>query len=124
MAYILVVEDNEDNMDLVFAFLEDSFSLKGCDNGYDVISLFENDPQYVPDLILCDISLPGMDGVDLLQVIRNNKSWSHVPVVALTSHAMKGDREKFLEAGFDEYIAKPIIDEKMLYGPINKLLGR
>ncbi len=121
---ILVIEDNEDNMDLVFAFLEDQYHLKGCYDGYEALSLFESDPAYVPDLILCDISLPGLDGVEFIRVIRKHIPWSGVPVVALTSHAMKGDREKFLALGFDDYIAKPIMDEQELCDPINSLLKR
>lgn len=82
----------------------------------------EKDSSYVPQIILCDISLPGMDGVELLQIIRAHEPWSTVPVVAFTSHAMKGDREKFMGAGFDDYIAKPIMDEQMLCGPVERLL--
>jgi len=124
MTDILVIEDNEDNMDLVFAFLEDQYNLKSCFDGYQALALFEDESSYVPDLILCDISLPGMDGVELIKFIRNHKPWSKVPVVALTSHAMKGDKEKFLAAGFDDYISKPIMDEQMLSEPINSLLKR
>jgi len=124
MTSILIVEDNEDNMDLVFAFLEDQYDLKSCFDGYETLALFENEPSYVPDLILCDISLPGMDGVELIRFIRKHKLWEEVPVIALTSHAMKGDREKFLAADFDGYIAKPIMDEKMLCDPIINLLKR
>ncbi len=124
MATILIIEDNEDNRDLVFAFLEDQYDLQACSDGYETIALFESDPSYVPDLILCDISLPGMDGIELLRVIRDYQPWATIPVIALTSHAMKGDKDKFIDAGFDDYIAKPIMDEQFLYEPINNLLKR
>ncbi len=124
MVDILVIEDNEDNMDLVYAFLEDKYTLKSCYDSYEVLALFEKDPAYKPDVILCDISLPGMDGVELVRVIHKHKHWEGVPVIALTSHAMKGDKEKFLNAGFDAYIPKPIMDEDMLFEPINHVLKR
>ena len=124
MADILIVEDNEDNRDLVYAFLEDQYTLKSCLDGYETVALFENEPEYVPDLILCDISLPGMDGVELMRVIRKHGAWTKIPLIALTSHAMKGDREKFLAEGFDDYISKPIMEEEMLSDPINRLLAQ
>jgi len=124
MVDVLVIEDNEDNMDLVYAFLEDIYNLKGCYDSYEVMALFESDPSYKPDVILCDISLPGMDGVELVRVIHQHQQWKGVPVIALTSHAMKGDREKFMAAGFDDYIPKPIMGEEMLCEPINRLLKR
>lgn len=66
----------------------------------------------VYDLILMDIALPQMDGVEVTKIIKSMPRYKNVPVIALTAYAMKGDRERFLEAGFEDYIAKPIeIDE-------------
>lgn len=75
-----------------------------------------------PDLILMDISLPNMDGTELLKNIRADKNLKDVPVIALTAHAMPGDRERFLRQGFDEYLSKPIIDDLLLIEMIERLL--
>ncbi len=75
-----------------------------------------------PDLILLDISLPGMDGVEVLSRIRADERLRDLPVIALTAHAMAGEREKYLGAGFDDYIAKPIVDERVLLGAIARCL--
>ena len=77
----------------------------------------------IPDLVLLDISLPGMDGAEVLQWVRSQESLSSLPVIALTAHAMSGDREKYLEMGFDEYVTKPIVDEEVLMGAIERLLA-
>lgn len=76
-----------------------------------------------PDLVLLDISLPGMDGTEVLQSIRANVELRQLPIIALTAHAMAGDREKFLAAGFDDYVTKPIVDETQLFGAIKRLIG-
>ena len=105
MARILIVEDSPDNMKLFRTIL----ALKG----HDVIGLsggeglLEAVEQHSPELVLMDIQLPGKDGITLLKEIRKSP-WSRVRVVALTAHAMTGDRERALEAGFDGYITKPI----------------
>ena len=105
MARILIVEDSPDNMKLFRTIL----ALKG----HDVIGLsggeglLEAVEQHSPELVLMDIQLPGKDGLTLLKEIRKSP-WSRVRVVALTAHAMTGDRERALEAGFDGYITKPI----------------
>ena len=77
----------------------------------------------VPDLILLDISLPEMDGTEVLQWIRQDERVQHLPVIALTAHAMAGDREKFLAAGFNDYVTKPIVDEIVLLGTIDRWLN-
>ena len=77
-----------------------------------------------PDLVLLDVSLPEMDGTEVLQRIRANDRLRDLPVIALTAHAMTGDREKFLTSGFDDYVTKPIVDETLLLDAIQKLLSR
>ena len=105
MARILIVEDNPDNMKLFRALL----SLKG----HQVTALLSGDgllealAEQTPDLVLMDIQLPGRDGFALLSEIRASR-FADLRVVALTAHAMSGDREKARDAGFDEYITKPI----------------
>jgi CheY-like chemotaxis protein len=68
----------------------------------------------LPDLILLDISLPGMDGYAVVKEIKVDEKASHIPVIALTAHAMKGDREKIISAGCDDYLSKPIDPKKIL----------
>ncbi len=108
---ILVVEDNPDNMTTIKAVLQNKYSLLEATDGEDGLkkTLAES-----PDLVLLDISLPKMDGFTVVQKIRENKEAGHIPVIALTARAMKGDREKILEAGCNDYIAKPIDPEKVL----------
>ena len=115
-----VIEDNPDNRLLVQALLEDSYEIVEFETGVDAVQgLLEEDP----DLILLDISLPEMDGTEVLQWIREQDALAKTPVVALTAHAMAGDRERFLEAGFDDYLTKPIVDEAVLIETIGRWLG-
>jgi CheY-like chemotaxis protein len=121
MSKILVVEDNHDNMDLVEAFLEDDYELiKAFDGKEGLESAIANKP----DLILLDISLPEMDGTEVIQKIREDDTISSTPVIALTAHAMLGDKEKFLEYGFDDYMSKPIVDDEELIELIEELLNK
>jgi two-component system cell cycle response regulator DivK len=105
MAKILIVEDSPDNMKLFSAILAlKGHEVTGLAGGE---GLLEAIKIRVPDLVLMDIQLPGKDGFALLEEIRQSPS-SQVRVIALTAHAMTGDRERALEAGFDGYITKPI----------------
>ncbi len=117
---IAVVEDNLDNRILVQAILEDKYEISEYENGMEVVDGLADD---IPDLVLLDISLPGMDGAEVLQWVRSQERLSSLPVIALTAHAMSGDRERYLEMGFDEYVTKPIVDEEVLMGAIERLLA-
>lgn len=119
MRTIAVVEDNPDNRLLLRAFLGDRFSIAEFEDGPAALEAFRTE---VPDLVLLDISLPGMDGVAVLARIRADERLKTVPVIALTAHAMTGDREKFLRSGFDDYVAKPIVDEAVLNVAIQRFL--
>ncbi len=119
MKKILIVEDNSDNMDVLEAFLEDEFELLEATDGQIGLDMAIQDK---PDLILLDISLPVMDGLEVIKQIRVNKDIKDTPVIALTAHAMLGDKEKFIEAGFNEYMSKPIVDDELLIQMINNLL--
>ena len=119
MARIAVVEDNADNRLLLQAILGDTHDLTEYENGTDALAGITADR---PDLVLLDISLPGMDGTEILQRIRQDATLRGLAVVALTAHAMAGDRERYLAAGFDDYITKPIVDESLLFGAIDRLL--
>jgi CheY-like chemotaxis protein len=117
---IAVVEDNADNRLLLQALLADRYELVEFDNGADALAgLAES----LPDLVLLDISLPGMDGNEILAHIRADERLRALPVIALTAHAMAGDREKYLSAGFNDYITKPIVDETVLLGAIEHWLA-
>ncbi len=107
MARVLIVEDNPDNMKLFKAVLGiRGHSVAGLPGGETLLTTV-NDEKF--DMILLDIQLPGEDGYQLLERLRGEPSAATLPpVVALTAHAMSGDRERALQAGFDGYLTKPI----------------
>jgi len=106
MAKILLIEDNEINRDMLSRRLErEGYELVMAEDGCEGIELSR---QECPDLILMDMSLPVMDGWEATRQIKTDSRTSHIPVIALTAHAMSGDREKALEAGCDEYDTKPV----------------
>jgi two-component system, cell cycle response regulator DivK len=120
MSTIAIVEDNPDNRLLLRAILDELYDLVEYENGAEVLTgLAES----LPDLVLLDISLPGMDGNEILTRIRADKALRALPVIALTAHAMSGDREKYLAAGFDDYVTKPIVDETILLSSIERWLS-
>ena len=103
---ILVVEDNEKNMKL----LRDVLQAKGyrtleAMTGGQAVELATG---HAPDLVLMDIELPDIDGVETLRLLRADERTVSIPVLALTAQAMHGDRERFLAAGFDGYVSKPV----------------
>ncbi len=120
-ARILIVEDNPDNRTLI------SDILLALD--YEVIEATDGEQgvaratQERPDLILMDLSLPQVDGWTATRQIKGNPALTHIPIIALTAHAMVGDRERALEAGCDDYISKPI-DLRELQNKIARYLGR
>ena len=119
MTTIAVVEDNADNRLLLQAILDGQYDLVEYENGVDALAGLAAAP---PDLVLLDISLPGMDGNEILARIRADSELRRLPVIALTAHAMSGDREKYLAAGFNDYITKPIVDETILLAAIERWL--
>jgi CheY-like chemotaxis protein len=119
-AKIAVVEDNPDNRLLVNAILEDMYDISEYETGVQAVEGLADDP---PDLVLLDISLPEMDGTEVLAWIRRQPQFGSLPVIALTAHAMAGDREKYLAAGFNDYVTKPIVDEDVLLEAIRRCLG-
>jgi len=108
---ILIVEDNPDNMTTLKAILKNRYTLLEAVDGEEGL---QKTVQYSPDLVFLDISLPKMDGYEVVRLIRKDAKNSAVPVVALTAHAMKRDRERILASGCDDYISKPIDPDKVL----------
>ena len=122
MKVLAVVEDNADNRLLVRALLGQLYHVREYVNGSDALAAFARGE--VPDIVLMDISLPGISGLDVLLRMRADERLAELPVVALTAHAMDGDRAALLEAGFDEYVSKPIFDETVLLRAIERALRR
>jgi CheY-like chemotaxis protein len=118
---VAVVEDNADNRLLLQALLGDRYDLVEFDNGADALAGLTAS---LPDVVLLDISLPGMDGNEILSRIRGDERLRPLPVIALTAHAMSGDREKCLSAGFNDYITKPIVDELLLFDAIERCVAK
>jgi len=103
---ILVVEDNERNLKLLRDVLEYAgYAVRVARTGEDGITSAVSEP---PDLVLMDLQLPGIDGTEALRRLRESPRTADIPVVAVTAQAMKHDRERALEAGFNGYIEKPI----------------
>jgi CheY-like chemotaxis protein len=103
---ILIVEDNEDSRELVVKVLRNKgFDTVEAADGEEAIDKATKEK---PELILLDISIPKMDGYEVARRLKSLEEFSEIPIVALTAHAMKGDREKVIAAGFEGYISKPI----------------
>jgi two-component system cell cycle response regulator DivK len=103
---VLVVEDNEKNMKLVRDVLQATgYRTLGATTGEDAVELAQS---HEPALVLMDVHLPGIDGLEALRRLRRDELTASIPVLAVTAQAMRGDRERFLEAGFDGYLSKPI----------------
>ena len=106
MSVILIVEDNEKNMKLVRDVLQvKGYATLEAGNAEDGIRLAA---EHIPDLVLMDIQLPGMNGIDALGVLRADPATADIPVIAVTASVMQQDRKQITEAGFDGYIGKPI----------------
>jgi len=109
---ILVIEDNPINLELMVYLLQafdyQVFTAKDGNQGLDLAQ------GELPDLIICDVQLPGLDGYDVARCLKEEDKLNDIPLVAVTALAMVGDREKLLAAGFDYYISKPIQPEQFL----------
>jgi len=119
MHKIAIIEDVEDNRDLLYYMLHDEFEVTRFSSGEEALQHFTGDS---PDLIVLDIWLPGMDGVEVLNRVRQVEHLRKIPVLALTANAMSGDREKYLSAGFDEYASKPIANVVEFVRIVRRLL--
>ncbi len=115
---VLVVENNLDNMLTVKAIIEDKYTVIEAIDGNEGIALAK---KHNPHLILMDIALPGLDGIEAFKTIRKDARMQHIPIIALTASAMNSDRETILAHGFDGYLIKPI-EEKVFFKTINEVL--
>ena len=112
MVKVLLVEDNEMNRDMLSRrLLRKGFEVVMAVDGGQAVSMAESEH---PDLILMDMSLPVIDGWEATRRVKAAEATAHIPVIALTAHAMSGDREKALEAGCDDYDTKPIEMPRLL----------
>jgi len=103
---VLIVEDNPLNMRLIEMILKaNSYTLLKATDGEEALDIATRER---PDLVLMDIRLPKVSGLEVARRLKENPALSHIPIIALTAHAMKGDKEKATEAGCDSYLSKPI----------------
>ncbi|MCP4753698.1 MAG: response regulator [Proteobacteria bacterium] len=108
---ILVAEDNPTNQDIALAILENvGISVQIANNGREAVTAVQDTPF---DAVLMDIQMPEMDGYEATRIIRNDPNLASLPIIAMTAHAMKGDQEKCLQAGMNDYISKPINQDKL-----------
>ncbi len=103
---ILIVEDNPQNMRLIEMLLRTkSYTLLKATDGEEAMNIATTEQ---PDLIIMDMQLPKVSGLEVTRRLRQMPSFSHIPIIAVTAYAMKGDKEKFIEAGCDAYLSKPL----------------
>ena len=108
---VLIVEDNPMNMRLIEMILKsDDYVLLKAIDGEEALAIAAIDR---PDLVLMDIRLPKVNGLEVAKRLKKNSALSHIPIIALTAHAMKGDEEKAIEAGCDSYVSKPIDTQQL-----------
>jgi two-component system, cell cycle response regulator DivK len=117
---ILVIEDVEFNRDLLVQLLEDEYEVVMASDGAEGIRLAES---VRPDLILMDLSLPVIDGWEATRRIKADKALKSIPIIALSAHAMTGDEEKALQCGCDDYLSKPLHEDR-LFEKLAKFFGR
>jgi CheY-like chemotaxis protein len=103
---VLIIDDEPDNIDVISVTLEfRSVTVKTAASGMEALTVLQD---FHPTVILLDLTMPGIDGWQLQKTIRSDARTSHIPIIALTAHAMYGDKERVLAAGFDGYISKPV----------------
>ena len=118
---LLIVDDNPSNLKLLRALLSaEGFQVRTASNADEAMQALA---QGRPDLVLTDVQMPGMDGLEFTRRLKADPLTHDVPVVAITAYAMSGDEAKAIEAGCDAYVSKPI-DTRALPGLLHGLLGR
>jgi two-component system cell cycle response regulator DivK len=117
---IIIVEDNEINMDLIQAMLEPfNFNIIAAYDGFEAVEKINSNSDAF--LILLDIGLPGIDGMEVFKRLKQYEKTANIPVIAVTAHAMKGNKEHLLSLGFNDFIEKPV-DRKILFEKIEHFL--
>jgi len=110
---VLIVDDDVRNIFALSSVLERrGMKVVSASTGHEAIATLKSTPEV--SIVLMDIMMPGMDGYETMQFIRQNPKYRRLPIIALTAKAMKGDREKCLEAGASDYLAKPVNTEQLL----------
>ena len=118
---ILIVEDNPQNMRLIEMTLKaKNYTLLKATDGEEALDMAMRER---PDLIIMDIRLPKMSGIEATRKLRKTPTFSHTPIIAITAYAMKGDRERIIDAGCDAYLSKPV-DIRELPGLVAEMLLR
>ena len=121
MTTALIIEDNENNLELIRFILEQAhyktrFAMMGLEGVQQVLSI-------PPDFVILDIQLPDINGLEVMKRIRASEAGKDIPIIAMTSYAMSGDKEKLLAAGCTDYIEKPI-DPMLVIGQIQEALSK
>ena len=117
----LIIEDNENNLELIRFILEQAgYKTRAAMTGLEGVQQVLSIP---PDFVILDIQLPDINGLEVLKRIRASKIGKDIPIIAMTSYAMSGDREKLLAAGCTSYIEKPI-DPMLVIGQIEQAIGK
>jgi CheY-like chemotaxis protein len=117
---LLIVEDDDLNRDLLVQIFDTSYEIELATDGESAVAAAVAE---MPDLILMDIGLPGWSGLDAIRAIRTKTEIAGIPIIAVSSRVMPGDREEAIEAGCDEFVAKPI-DDELLIDKVGCLLDR
>ncbi len=120
MKRIALIEDNADNRLLIRVLLRDRYEVVEYDTGAGAWDGLQQSP---PDLVLMDLSLPDLEGDEVLKRIRSSPRLGHLPVIAVTAQAMTGDRERFSRLGFTDYVTKPIVDFELFLRAIERALA-
>jgi len=119
---ILVVEDNLVNQKVVTAVLRKrGFYIELANDGQEALSKLENSVAF--DLVLMDVQMPVLDGLEATRLIRKQQRWEQLPIIAMTAHAMSGDKERCLDAGMSGYISKPV-HPSLLLSTVDEFLAR
>lgn len=116
---IIVIDDEEDSLEVAeIILLEYGASLHTASNGQDALAIVHD---VMPHFIISDISMPIMDGWGFISALKSDRATAHIPVIALTAHAMKGDRERAIGAGFHNYLSKPLTADTFIHDLLNLL---
>lgn len=114
LPHLLLVEDNLDLRTFISQMLETQYQVTTAENGVEALKHLKDEKQPMPALILSDIMMPIMDGYQLLEKIKSEKDWQHIPVIMLTARAAMNDKLKALRIGVDDYLNKPFVEEELL----------